>query len=117
MKSEDPLRVLAALPRPELSPFLPARVVAMAATRPAPRAGSRLMRLYWLVLACVAGTVLAGTWGGVAVLLLATAGAAFPGAFVRLLVAAAAGLAGHAACGASRCGRRRASSPLASRVL
>lgn len=99
MKSEDPLRALAALQRPALSPFFPARVVARAAERPAPRAGSRLMRVYWLVLACVAGTVLAGTWGGVAVLLLAAAGAAFPGALVRLLVAVAAGLAGRRPAG------------------
>jgi len=95
MKSEDPLRALAALPRPELSPFFPARVVARTAAGPPPRPGSRLMRVYWLVLACVTGTALAGTWGGVAILLLATAGAAFPGALVRLLVAVAAGLAGR----------------------
>lgn len=95
MSPEDPLRTLAAIPRPGLSPFFAARVVARAANRPAPRARSRLMNVYWLLLACVAGTALAGTWGGVAVLLLATAGAAFPGALVRLVVAAAAGLAGR----------------------
>lgn len=95
MSPEDSLRTLAALPRPGLSPFFAARVAARAANRPAPRAGSRLMSLYWLVLACVAATALAGSLGGVAVLLVATFAAAFPGGLVRLVVGFTARLAGR----------------------
>lgn len=99
MSSEDPLRALAALPRPRLSPFFAGRVLARGTESAAPRAGSRLMRLYWLVLACVAGTALVGTWAGVAVLLLAAACSAYPGPCARLLLTAAAGLAGRVAGG------------------
>lgn len=94
MKAEDPLRALAALPRPRLSPFFPARVTARA-TSPgtAPRAASRLMRIYWLVLLVVAGSALARTWIGLAALALAGVLLAFPLGTVRLLLVLGGGAA------------------------
>lgn len=110
MSSEDPFPPLAKLARPRLSPFFAGRVVARAVNPPVPCTRSRLMLLYWLVLACVAGTALAGTWAGVGALLLVAACSAFPGACARFVVAAAVGLSGRRAerhapqrgCGASR---------------
>lgn len=95
MKSEDPLRALATLPRPRLSPFFAARVAARATSAPGltPRAASRLMRLYWLVLLVVAGSVLARTWIGLAAMVLSGIALAFPLGTVRLLLTAAAGVA------------------------
>ena len=95
MNAEDPLRALAALPRPRLSPFFPARVTARATSEPVatPRAASRLMRLYWLVLLVVVGSVLGRTWIGLAPLALAGVLLVFPLGTVRLLLALVAGAA------------------------
>ncbi len=95
MNAEDPIRALAALPRPRLSPFFSARVTARATSLPGapPRAASRLMRLYWLVLLVVAGSALARTWIGLTVLALAGVLAAFPLGTVRMLLGVVAGVA------------------------
>jgi hypothetical protein len=95
MNAEDPLRALAALPRPRLSPFFSARVTARATSEPGatPRAASRLMRLYWLVLLVVAVSVLARTWIGFAALALAGVLLAFPLGTVRLLLTVVVGAA------------------------
>ena len=99
MRSEDPLRALSAFPHPRLSPFFAARVAARAAEAPAPRPGRRLMPLFWLVLASVAGTALAGTSGGVVVMILVAGSAAFPRFCVLLLAGVAAGLSGRRGSG------------------
>lgn len=95
MNAEDPLRTLAALPRPRLSPFFPARVAARVTSEPGatPRAASRLMRLYWLVLLLVAGSFLARTWIGLVALALTGVLLAFPLGAVRVLLTAVAGAA------------------------
>lgn len=95
MNAEDPLRTLAALPRPRLSPFFPARVTARVTSEPGatPRAVSWLMRLYWLVLLVVAGSFLARTWIGLVALGLAGGFLAFPLGAVRLLLIVVAGAA------------------------
>lgn len=95
MRSEDPLRALAALPRPCISPFFPAQVAARAAGPWTPRGAGRLTRLYWLVLACVAGAVLAGDVGRRRRPPARRDGAAFPGPCLRALVAATSALAGR----------------------
>lgn len=61
MKADDVLESLRRIPRPHLSSFFAARVAALA-TPEAPRRSSRLMPLYWVVLAAAGGPLLLTSW-------------------------------------------------------
>lgn len=86
MKSEETLHALSRLPRPELRPFFPARTTAaIASSRPAVRRPA-IMTVYWLLVAFLAGTLLSGSWLGLAILATAGLVVAFPEEALRTLL-------------------------------
>lgn len=86
MNTEEILRALSKLPRPEIHPFFAERTTAIATTARRTRRGSSLLTVYWLLVAFIAGSLLMESWSGLVLLSLCGFAFAFPAVALGLVL-------------------------------